>query len=83
MCCCEGKPQDAVRSIHAPLTCSIPNLGCSSSSTTVDPQVIQFMIQYSGWSEKEMGLSGSVPQSWESQVLNHTLSLSPMEEIMS
>lgn len=48
---------------------------------TNHPPVMQLTTQHSGWSEREVGLYGSTPQSWGSGMLTHRFSLTPMEEI--
>lgn len=68
----------AVSGIYIPLICSIPSLACCSPRTTVHPQIVYFMTQSSRWGENKWAFLGSVLQSWGNQVLNHTLSLSPM-----
>lgn len=37
------------------------------------------MVPYCEWNEREIGLFGSIPQSWKSQAFTHMLSLSPTE----
>lgn len=68
----------AVNIMCVPLICSILSLSQCSPSKTVHPQAVQFITQYSGRSEKEMGF-GSIPHSWGIQ---HLLSISHMEKIM-
>lgn len=42
---------------------------------------MQLTILCSGWGEREIGVSGSIPHSWGRQMLTHMLSLSPWGEI--
>ena len=51
---------------------------CHSPSLS-PPPVMQLMTEYSGWSEREMGLLGNIPHRWGSYTLTHTLLCSPWE----